>query len=524
MARNSSEDIGYISAAISAFMEEVRAMKKVNEVIQYFEDLYSCGAIYLWGSNGQIITKELCDSLYQKYGSKTYTKEYYDNKFLEGAGKIGADCSGAMCPMSGFDTTAQKYYDKCSIKGSINFLDKKLPCLVFKGKTPAEINHIGFYCGNGYVIEMQSSKTNCVKSKLETGNWNYFGVPLWIDYSSDPVYGIDISSIQGNVDFTAVKKAGYKFVILRTVIKDGTIDKKFKDNYAGAKAAGLKLGVYTLSYSRTEMDAIMSAQKIIAALNGDKIPIFLDLEKDGQQLDAIGKDGINRIAKAFQQTCDQYGYPFYIYCNLDWYKNVLDSIMKPYAVWIARYGKNNGSYNNTDKPNIGEKIWQFTSKAKVPGINKDVDKNICYDMSIFGITPKITVTPKPSYKIENINVIGIVTSNGLRIRTEPNTDSQIVGSLSKGDIIPLTGKVSNDWYRTDKGYVSGQYIKYLQGEVVNCNKVNVRQMPDKSSQSLRIAYPGDTFLILKGLNDWYNVLFSDDLTGWIKKDYVAFIS
>ena len=55
-------------------------MKKVNEVIQYFEDLYSCGAIYLWGSNGQIITKELCDSLYQKYGSKTYTKEYYNNK------------------------------------------------------------------------------------------------------------------------------------------------------------------------------------------------------------------------------------------------------------------------------------------------------------------------------------------------------------------------------------------------------------------------------------------------------------
>ena len=106
--------------------------KKTVEVISYFENLYNSKSVYLWGANSEIITKELCDRLYKTYGSSTYNKAYYDNKFKEGQGRIGADCSGAFCPMSGFDTTAQVYYDKCSSKGDISSINKYKPCLVFK--------------------------------------------------------------------------------------------------------------------------------------------------------------------------------------------------------------------------------------------------------------------------------------------------------------------------------------------------------------------------------------------------------
>lgn len=158
--------------------------KKADEVISYFENLYKGKAIYLWGANSEVITKELCDKLYKNYGSSKYDKVYYDNKLKEGEGKIGADCSGSMCPMSGFDTTAQGYYDKCLTKGSVASIDKDKPCLVFKGNSTSTINHIGFYLGNGYVIEMKSSKDNCVKDKLEGKGWKYFGIPAWIDYSN----------------------------------------------------------------------------------------------------------------------------------------------------------------------------------------------------------------------------------------------------------------------------------------------------------------------------------------------------
>lgn len=157
--------------------------KKADEVISYFENLYKGKAIYLWGANSEVITKELCDKLYKNFGSSKYDKAYYNNKFKEGRGKIGADCSGSMYPMSGYDTTAQGYYRDSIKKGNISSIDKQKPCLVFKGNSTSSITHIGFYLGNGYVIEMKSSKDNCVKDKLDDNGWKYYGIPAWIDYT-----------------------------------------------------------------------------------------------------------------------------------------------------------------------------------------------------------------------------------------------------------------------------------------------------------------------------------------------------
>jgi len=486
--------------------------KKANEVIQYFENLYASGAIYLWGANGQIITKALCDDLYKKYGNTTYNREYYDKKLIEGTGKIGADCSGSMYPMSGFDTTAQDYYNKCLIKGGINLIDKNKPCLVFKGKTTSSIHHIGFYCGNGYTIEMESSAKNCTKKLLEKGEWNYFGIPSWIDYSitASPVLGVDLSSNQGEVNFKSLKDAGYQFVILRTILKSGKVDTYYNRYLSEAKKYGFKIGVYIFSYDTTEMQAITSAQKVVNLLNGAKYPIFLDLEWATQR--ALGNTMVQKIAQAFIQTCNQYGYKSYIYCNLDWYKNVITSPIKPYAVWIARYG---------NKPNVGEKIWQYSSKGRVLGVSGYVDVNECYDMSIFDSVSN-DVTPQPTVvTTQPINILGVITASSLRIRQEPNSSSEILGSYKNKEIVSLIGKTSNNWYKTNLGYISGEYVKYLQGQIVNCNKVNVRQLPDKTAISLAVIPAKTTVFIIAGLNDWYNVLLPNNTIGWIKKDYIS---
>jgi hypothetical protein len=153
-----------------------------RRVVEYFENLHKKKAIYLWGANSEIITKTLVDKLYKIFGSKTYDKKYYDDKLKEGIGKIGADCSGAFKPVSGFDTTAQGYYDRCRERGSIGKLPLSKVCLVFKRNLVGRVNHIGLYCGNGYTIEMKSSKENCVKEKLKKSRWTHYGIPLWIIY------------------------------------------------------------------------------------------------------------------------------------------------------------------------------------------------------------------------------------------------------------------------------------------------------------------------------------------------------
>lgn len=502
-------------------------MKTVKEVIDYFEGLYANKAVYLWGSNAEPITWDLCMRLYKNYGNSTYNLEYYQNKFKEGNGRIGADCSGAMCPVSGFDSTAQGFYNKCLTKGNIGQIDRSKACLVFKGTTVDKIHHIGFYCGNGYVIEMKSSKDNCVKSPLDGGGWDFYGVPTWIDYTATnkPVYyGVDVSAYQGVIDFEKVKASGVSFVILRSILKNGNVDGFFDRYLAGAEGANLRIGVYHYSYDRDENEAAVSAARVVKLLNGQRLPIFLDLE-DKEQLAAIGKAGITKVAKAYIKTCEANGYKCYIYCNLDWYKNYIDESLKPYAVWIARYGKNDGRMNNAYKPNVGEKIWQYSSKGYVPGISGDVDVDVCYDMALFGESEPITPTPPATDWTEtSINVLGKVTAeNSLNIRKQPTTDSQILGHYKGGDIVPLLALTSNSWYKTDKGYISGKYVKYLQGKVANCNALNVRKYSNTSAPVLK-TIPRDTvFIIMNAQNDWFNILLADNTVGWVSGKYVVLL-
>lgn len=166
------------------------------------------GALYVWGANGQIITKELMDKLYKTYGSSTYNKTYYNNKLAAGEGKPGADCSGAVYPVSGYDTTAAGYYNRCKQKGTISSIPKNKVCLVFKKNSKGSINHVGCYTGDGYVSEMASSAKNYQRKPLEGNGWDLWGMP---DFISDTetvqgaaaVSGTTYTKIEGLIDTVA---------------------------------------------------------------------------------------------------------------------------------------------------------------------------------------------------------------------------------------------------------------------------------------------------------------------------------
>jgi hypothetical protein len=150
---------------------------------QHFLNLGSAGAIYVWGANGQTITEDTIEYLYTNYRSSKYGRKYYDDKLAEGKGKIGADCSGSLYPVSGYDTTASKYYSKCVEKGGIKSLPRNKVCLVFKKDAKNNIVHVGCYTGDGYVSEMASSKLNYQRKKVDGNGWSLWGMP---DFVSDP--------------------------------------------------------------------------------------------------------------------------------------------------------------------------------------------------------------------------------------------------------------------------------------------------------------------------------------------------
>ncbi len=226
-----------------------------KKVCKHFEKLFYGNAIYLWGANCQVITKELTDRLYLTFKSSTYDKDYYNGKFIDGKGKIGADCSGSFYAVSGYDTTAAGYYSKCAVKGDIKDIPRYLPCQVFKTNSSGSINHIGWYMGDGTVIEMKSSNSNCVRRQLDGNGWDLFGIPAWVTYSyKRPLVAINRLSSYQDVAWLQTKinnalKSISSFIPLKV---DG--DYKNKTQAAvikfyelqGWKTDGLKVGIIAI--------------------------------------------------------------------------------------------------------------------------------------------------------------------------------------------------------------------------------------------------------------------------------------
>lgn len=189
--------------------------------------------------------------------------------------------------------------------------------------------------------------------------------------------GIDVSSWQGKPDWPKVSNSGVKFAILRIHQKSG-VDTSFEHNYKGCKSNGILIGGYKYSYALTSAQAIEEAENVISVLGGRGLdfPVFYDLEWSQQR--NLGKQAIENIAVAFLTRIKKAGYKVGIYCNLDWYNNVLSDVLKQYDCWIARYPANdNGSVQERLRPNVGVG-WQYSSKGKVPGINGNVDMDVFY--------------------------------------------------------------------------------------------------------------------------------------------------
>ena len=189
--------------------------------------------------------------------------------------------------------------------------------------------------------------------------------------------GIDVSSWQRKPDWPKVSNSGVKFAILRIHQKSGT-DASFEHNYKGCKSNGILIGGYKYSYALTSAQAIEEAENVISVLGGRGLdfPVFYDLEWAQQR--SLGKQAIENIAVAFLTRIKKAGYKAGIYCNLDWYNNVLSDALKQYDCWIARYpASDNGSVQERLRPNVGVG-WQYSSKGKVPGISGNVDMDVFY--------------------------------------------------------------------------------------------------------------------------------------------------
>lgn len=186
--------------------------------------------------------------------------------------------------------------------------------------------------------------------------------------------GIDVSKWQGQIDFNAVKRNGVDFVIIQAGYGKSVTQKDpyFEQNYARAKAAGLKIGAYWFSYAMTPDEAIQEARTCAAVIANKQFdfPIYYDLETEAKSKYfpfATGKTNCSNMVKAFCTELEKLSYFVGLYISRSPLQtHITKEVAERFALWLAEYGS---KLNYTGKYGI----WQRSSTGRVVGVIGDVD-------------------------------------------------------------------------------------------------------------------------------------------------------
>lgn len=209
-----------------------------------------------------------------------------------------------------------------------------------------------------------------------------------VTYSGEALYGVDVSSHQGEVDWAAVAEDGNAFAMLRIGYRGYTAgaiseDERFQENYSAARENGMKVGVYFFSQAVTPEEAEEEARQVLEWLDSQELdlPVAYDWEvigtgKTGARTDKVDGETATGCAVAFCEVVEQGGYRPMVYCNgMLGYLHYDVSRLTDYPIWYAEY---------QDYPSFAYafEIWQYTESGTVDGISGKADRNIWFQASV----------------------------------------------------------------------------------------------------------------------------------------------
>ncbi|MCM1568176.1 MAG: hypothetical protein NC081_01865 [Roseburia sp.] len=200
--------------------------------------------------------------------------------------------------------------------------------------------------------------------------------------SNNARVGIDVSKWQGEIDWDKVKNAGVEFAIVRVGYRGSVTgslvqDPYFEANMRGAAASGIPVGVYFFTQAVGEVEAVEEASMVLSLIRKYHLdyPVYIDTEGAGGNGRADGLDVETRtlVCEAFCRTIENAGYEAGVYASRHWFNNNLETKrLEQYVIWLAEYRSvplYQGYY----------RMWQYTSKGAIDGIEGNVDMNVSYD-------------------------------------------------------------------------------------------------------------------------------------------------
>lgn len=215
---------------------------------------------------------------------------------------------------------------------------------------------------------------------IKDGNevMSYYDNERWISHK-----GIDVSKYQEEIDWELVAGDGVEYAFIRLGIRGYTKgeileDENFEDNIKGALHNDVGVGVYFFTQAVSVEEAEEEAQFVLDALEPYPIdyPVVIDVEavsNANARTKDLTKEERTAYCIAFCEKIKAAGYTPMIYGNMKTFMLMLDlPQLEEYDKWVAFY----------DVPMYypyAFKIWQYTDKGRVAGIEGDVDLNISFE-------------------------------------------------------------------------------------------------------------------------------------------------
>ena len=145
---------------------------------------------------------------------------------------------------------------------------------------------------------------------------------------------------------------------------------------------------------------------------------------------------------------------------------------------------------------------------------------------------------------DNLNQdnVGLISANQLNVRTSPNENGQVIGTLHKNDKISVLDKSIDGWYKIDfngrRAYVSSKYVNLISyknnevkkevkkepiegtGKVNITTALNVRQAATSNSRIVGSLKGGEKVNIISESNGFYKIEFNNSY-GYVYCKYIS---
>ena len=286
---------------------------------------------------------------------------------------------GAVLPLKDKDGNQLYVKDGDSYREATTADYSKYDVFYRKGKVAKRYRYTGWQTLDGLTYFFDKTGKPVTGTQIIQGVSYTFNAEGVLN-GSDSRLGIDVSTWNGQIDWSQVARSGVSYAIIRAGYRGSSTgalirDSAFSRNASGATAAGIRVGIYIFSQATNEAEAVEEASMAVQLASGYHVslPIFIDVEGSGGRGDRVSVAQRTANIAAFCRTVENSGYKAGVYANKSWFThNINVGALTGYHIWLAQYAaKPTYTASRYD-------IWQYSSSGRISGIKGNVDMNMFY--------------------------------------------------------------------------------------------------------------------------------------------------